>query len=884
MPTVTDYTALTSGARRWNSDAALATPVIVTYALLETAELPSKNQNEPHNSPDGTYQSLDALRQNAVRLAMAEYEEVTNIRFIEVDDPENANLLILGNLASGAISWADFPSSYRGLAAQSYVTLTERPTDIDDRDWVVSSDARFGGVMFNITLHELGHAMGLAHPHDGTLLASHLDSHDHTIMSYNWRYFGRNDLPYAELRPLDIDALHYLYGAPDWASLGLTYAWDEAADVFTLTGSAASETLLGIRANQELDGGAGNDELFGNIFSDTLHGGAGNDTLIGRDGGDLLNGGDGNDELIGSSHYDSDGRATDTLNGGDGNDTLYGAYYGGRDNYIMNGGTGHDRLFGGDRADTLVGGDGNDKLTGNGGADILEGGAGVDTLDAGFGNDTLRGGDGDDFLFGRSDNDVLHGDDGHDILVGGTGDDSLIGNVGEDTLDGGRGNDTLNAGSGNDRLSGGDGDDVLRGDLGNDTLIGGFGDDTLNGGAGDDTLSGGNGRNWLDGGAGNDLYQVSGSSEHIHETAGGGIDTIEASVDFALDIWTEHVEALTLVGTKDIDGGGNAGNNAITGNLGNNVLSGRMGDDTLIGLAGDDRLLGGNGADRMEGGAGDDLYFIGDQNDLAIEVRGQGQDTIKASISHLMHLQSANIETLILTGSDDINGGGNSADNLIRGNIGSNILTGRKGDDTLIALGGNDTLNGGSGADRMEGGYGADTYVVNDHGDVVVEERGQGQDTIKASVTHLMHLQGDNVETLLLTGRDDINGGGNAASNVIQGNSGHNMLTGRDGNDTLSGGAGNDTLDGGSDNDRFVFAGAFGHDTISDFNPNNAEQIDLSALSGIRSFYDLTTNHIYQVSGNAVISDGHGNSITLEGIRAWEIGYSQNYDANDFIF
>ena len=54
----------------------------------------------------------------------------------------------------------------------------------------------------------------------------------------------------------------------------------------------------------------------------------------------------------------------------------------------MDGGTGHDELFGGDGADRLRGGDGNDWLTGGAGDDLLIGGAGKDIFD--FDNNGYR--------------------------------------------------------------------------------------------------------------------------------------------------------------------------------------------------------------------------------------------------------------------------------------------------------------------------------------------------------------------------------------------------------------------------------------------------------------------------------------------------------------
>ncbi|MAU95182.1 MAG: hypothetical protein CMP81_04715, partial [Fulvimarina sp.] len=58
---------------------------------------------------------------------------------------------------------------------------------------------------------------------------------------------------------------------------------------------------------------------------------------------------------------------------------------------------------------------------------------------------------------------------------------------------------------------------------------------------------------------------------------------------------------------------------------------------------------------------------------------------------------------------------------------------------------------------------------------------------------------------------------------------------------------------------------------------NDAEKIDLSAVTAITSFADLAANHLTQVGGNAVITDGF-NTITLNGVNIADL------DAGDFIF
>jgi Ca2+-binding RTX toxin-like protein len=163
----------------------------------------------------------------------------------------------------------------------------------------------------------------------------------------------------------------------------------------------------------------------------------------------------------------------------------------------------------------------------------------------------------------------------------------------------------------------------------------------------------------------------------------------------------------------------------------------------------------------------------------------------------------------------------------ITGQDGADRLTAAAiGDSILLGGGGNDQLTGGKGQTRMEGGAGDDIYFVNSTRDTVIEQPGQGMDTVYARVDYTLP---DHVETLRLAasdltatgnalnnrmvgtaGRDRISGG--AGDDSIQGLAGDDTLYGDDGNDNLNGGAGDDLLFGG--NGRDILIGGAGHDEI----------------------------------------------------------------------
>ena len=271
-----------------------------------------------------------------------------------------------------------------------------------------------------------------------------------------------------------------------------------------------------------------------------------------------------------------------------------------------------------------------------------------------------------------------------------------------------------------------------------------------------DSLNGSTAVDTMTGGPGDDLFIVDNSADVVIENPNSGIDTVQASVSYVLPA---NVENLILTGPLNRSAYGNELDNAITGNSGNNSLKGYDGNDTLD---------GGLGADTMYGGTGNDIYYIDNVGDLVSESLNQGTDTVRTTISYIL---GSNVENLTFLGSANINGTGNSLANNITGNTGDNIL------------------DGGLGADIMTGGLGNDTYVLDNTGDVVVENANEGLDTV---VTTASYILGANVENLTLTGTINRNGYGNAADNIIIGNSGVNGLKGYDGNDTLDGGLGAD--------------------------------------------------------------------------------------------
>lgn len=333
-------------------------------------------------------------------------------------------------------------------------------------------------------------------------------------------------------------------------------------------------------------------------------------------------------------------------------------------------------------------------------------------------------------------------------LFGSTGDDRIFALGGDDIVTGNAGDDLIYAGSGND---------IVYGGVGNDTIDGGGGDDYLEGGAGNDILMGG---------PGNDIYQVEDAGDMVVEVidrGAGGFDTIRTAISWVAG---QYIEAIEAQGSDNIDLTGNTLNNVLVGNAGDNILSGGEGIDVLVGGDGNDHLIGGLGRDQLVGGKGDDMYEVDSRSDRVIEAFNEGTDTVHASIDHVL---AANIENLVLTGTANIAGGGNSLDNHITGNSGDNLINGGLGDDT------------------MEGGAGDDIYIVGSTGDVIIDSA--GTDTIRSTIDLTLLVDIENGELLGLL---DLNITGNSLSNYLSGNSGDNLIDGLGGQDILTGGRGED--------------------------------------------------------------------------------------------
>jgi hypothetical protein len=303
---------------------------------------------------------------DAAMNALDTFADVTNLTFSQADSPVGAEfILFIAELDQNTLGLA-----YR-TGGVSYAEFD------DDASWWTPDTLQPGGVGWVTLIHEFGHALGLGHPHDGTIGPNNHEPDDEimqgvidefdsfgtflmnqgvfTTMGYNdgWTSvfpsvtfdFGNQATPMA----LDVALLQIKYGADMSANFGdSTYTlptsntagtffssiWD-VDGVDTIQAGSSTSATIDLRSASllnEIGGGGfvsshsgvrGGFTIAAGAVIENARGGGGSDILVGNNianrlegqaNGDNLQGNGGNDTLVG-------GADADTLDGGDGIDT-----------------------------------------------------------------------------------------------------------------------------------------------------------------------------------------------------------------------------------------------------------------------------------------------------------------------------------------------------------------------------------------------------------------------------------------------------------------------------------------------------------------------------------------------------------------------------------
>ncbi|WP_341526789.1 M10 family metallopeptidase [Nostoc sp. UHCC 0302] len=356
---------------------------------------------------------------NSLIKALDAWAAVANIQFVDAGDNKQSATLGIYNLNKTQFSNGDTLGAFSppGESASGIGYFNRQ-----GKGWKVSGMTP-GDYGFITLIHELGHGLGLAHPHDngggstiypgvikpfGSLGNFDLNQGIYTTMSYNDGFYKKDDLFNKDIldygyqstpMAFDIAAIQYLYGKNNSYKTG-----NDTYYLPTVNQSGTSYSCI-------WDAGG----------IDTISGiSAQSDVTINLNDASLNTAQDG----AGAGGYVSSAKG------------IFGGFTIANSVEIEN-------AIGSNFNDQVIGNEFNNNLVGNDGEDRIDGGAGNDTVDGGNGSDRLIGRAGNDRLIGGAGNDFLFCDPGNDVLVGGIGKDGFIYNtdvafartsVGQDTI------------------------------------------------------------------------------------------------------------------------------------------------------------------------------------------------------------------------------------------------------------------------------------------------------------------------------------------------------------------------------------------------------------------------------------------------------------------
>jgi len=566
----TNYIEALNAGVKWDIDT--ASGETLTYSFYKgdavtpyAYSLPiSYNDNTPVPLSDG-----DAGNDQKVRDAFAKWDAVIGIDLEEVTETVGSD--VVGEMRVAFVT--DRDGGGAGTFAFAYYPNTG-PSGGDVWFDMANTTVMAGEYTFDYfaTIHEMGHAIGLAHPFAGASpfvakpeLAGTEHFNRNTVMSYNFDdrngYFDVSTLAsgysysnWKHVYPItpmiyDIAYGEELYGAETTTNTGSTrYSFDvNPVTLETIYDSGGEDTLDASNQTRQ------------NIIDLTPGSFSSIGLLADRAAAQAYYEGLGISAGAVSGWFgvfDATASSMMTANAGDFTDGVYR----GQDNVAIafsttienaKGGSGNDQITGNDAANLLEGNDGDDTITGGRGNDIIDGGSGSDT--AIFSGNAVayrvkREGSSvtvTDLTSGRYGTDSLRNVeylrfDDQTLTVSQLTDETITisaeNRVGERrrlnqavrSYTGGARNDTLLVERG-DRT-----DRTIDGGAGNDIIAAGAGTDVVQGGVGNDTLRGGAGRDILDGGSGNDRFVIVGktrpgqyAASAIENSAGSGVNLAE---------------------------------------------------------------------------------------------------------------------------------------------------------------------------------------------------------------------------------------------------------------------------------------------------------------------------------------------------------------------
>ncbi|MBE1291273.1 MAG: hypothetical protein GJ677_02165 [Rhodobacteraceae bacterium] len=428
------------------------------------------------------------------------------------------------------------------------------------------------------------------------------------------------------------------------------------------------------------------------------------------------------DDLIANREDGEYIEADGVVNGTDGHDEMRSGYTDGNGDQItsgndsIDGGRGHDTIYGDDGNDTIDAGVGDDYVASDGGNDVVDLGAGADMAYGGTGDDSIIGGDG---------NDTLYGEAGSDTLDGGAGNDWIAASEGQDVVLGGEGKDILYAGDGDDTVGGGSGQDTIYAEAGADSVEGGGGGDFISAGVGNDTIYGDKDSNPGDG------WQISASWDAYYLGTGPDMDGDEStrhsvnagdllgSYGSAGDPLSGHVVRVDI---SDLDGDGRVKENV-------DMADGELTETQIDGAH---VIMDNNAAYNAtvtfeDGSTGSITAVIFQTVDGKLYLAPEYTNNADMAVLSSGPIRSISLDSVYSTNNyllahrwDDVvtEAGG---DDTIYADDGDDVVYGEAGDDTIFGGAGRDTIDGGDGDDKLFGEWDDDVFVVSGGHDTIAD-------------------------------------------------------------------------------------------------------------------------------------------------------------------
>jgi Ca2+-binding RTX toxin-like protein len=319
----------------------------------------------------------NAREQTQFMQALEEYEHILGVNYEVTTDVNQATFRVITTTSTqyGAYFYPQDPAfgTQQGIGAFNVNSGGWDKLGFSTQDLPgdqVSLDR--GGFSFAVILHELGHAHGLAHPHDngggsdvmlgvtgptGSYGLFNLNQGVYTVMSYNdaWDFHPDGPSPFtisgidngwsASLGAFDIAQLQTRYGVHDYNTGNTTYSlsdivddafyetiWDTGGDdtiAYTGTLSATIDLTAATLDYSPTGGGVvsyvidpapgtsplrGGYTIANTVVIENASGGSGNDVLVGNSAANGLNGNGGSDNMFGRA-------GNDLIDGGAGSDT-----------------------------------------------------------------------------------------------------------------------------------------------------------------------------------------------------------------------------------------------------------------------------------------------------------------------------------------------------------------------------------------------------------------------------------------------------------------------------------------------------------------------------------------------------------------------------------